>query len=231
MEVYRINEIKKCCDDVKIFKLSPIKGKISYSAGHFLMLHILDERGESVDKRPYSIASSPTQEYIELAIKMVGGRFTSELDKVGEGALVGVEGPYGSFTYKEQEKCAFIAGGTGIAPFMGILRYIDAQNKKGKFALFYSCRKKDEALYADELTELSKKNSDINVACFLTREEPEGWKGELGRIDKERIQKYAANPEEYDWYICGPVKMTVSMKEILIGLGVPEGKISIEGWG
>ena len=231
MEIYSIDEIKKYCDDVKIFRLSPIKGKINYKAGHFLMLHLLDEKGESIDKRPYSIASSPTEDHIELAIKMVGGRFTSELDKMKEGALLGVEGPYGHFTYKEQEKCAFIAGGTGIAPFMGILRYINAQNKKGKFVLFYSCRKKDDILYADELTALSEKNPDINIVCFLTREEPEGWKGELGRIDTKRVQKYAANSEEYDWYICGPVKMTVSMKEILIGLGVPEGKISIEGWG
>jgi len=231
MEIYRINEIEECCNDIKIFRLSPIKGNIDYKAGHFLMLHILDERGESTDKRPYSIASSPTQEYIELAIKMVGGRFTSELDKVEEGVLVGVEGPYGSFTYKEQNKCAFIAGGTGIAPFMGMLRYIDVQRKKGNFILLYSCRKKDEILYADELMELAEKNQDVSFVCFLTREEPEGWKGELGRIDKERIQKYTANPEEYDWYICGPVKMTLSIKEILIGLGVPEGKISLEGWG
>lgn len=230
MEIYRINEINKC-DDVKIFRLSPIKGKIDYEAGHFLMLHILDKNNGSLDKRPYSIASSPTQEYIELAIKMVGGRFTSKLDKLKEGDLVGMEGPFGDFTYKGQEKCAFIAGGTGIAAFMGMLRYIDAQRKKGKFVLFYSCRKKDEILYADELMELSEKNSDIEVVCFLTREEPEDWKGELGRVDKERIEKYAADSEDYDWYICGPVKMTASLKQILIEMGIPEDKIRIEGWG
>ena len=213
MEIYKITEIKKCCDDIKIFRLSPIKGKIDYKAGHFLTLHILDKNGNSIDNRPYSIASSPTQEYIELAIKMVGGRFTSKLDELDEGAEVGIEGPYGHFTYKEQEKCAFIAGGTGIAPFMGILRYVDAQRKKGNFILFYSCRKQENILYCDELKEISEGNEDIDVVCFLTREEPEDWKGELGRVDMEKLAKHVSNPEEYDWYICGPVKMTVSMKD------------------
>jgi len=230
MEIYRIDEIKKCCDNIRIFRLSPVRGKIDYKAGHFLMLHIIDKDGNSLDKRPYSIASSPTQEYIELAIKMVNGRFTSKLEELEEESLVGVEGPYGSFTYHDQEKCAFIAGGTGVAPFIGILRYIDAERKKGNFVLFYSCRKKEDILYYEELMKLTE-NSGITVVFFLTREEPREWKGELGRVNSERIRRYVPDALEYDWYICGPAKMTLSMKDMLIQLGVSEDKMRLEGWG
>ena len=167
MEFYRITTIRKCCDDIKMFQFVPVEGKLmEYKPGHFLTLHLLDENRKSIDSRPYSIASSPTQEYIELAIKIINGKFTSKLDKVKEGEIVGIEGPFGSFTYDDQKKCAFVGGGTGVAPLIGMLRYIDTKKIRGKFILFFSCRKKEDMPYSDELQKLSR-NPNIEIICFL----------------------------------------------------------------
>ncbi|MEM2908991.1 MAG: FAD-binding oxidoreductase [Candidatus Bilamarchaeaceae archaeon] len=231
MEKYRIMDIRTHEDGIRVIQLVPLAGRLfTYKPGNFLILHLLDEKGESIDKRPYSIASSPTQGYIELAIKMIGGRFTSKLEKLKEGDIVGVEGPLGHFTYDGQNKCVFIAGGVGVAPFMSMLRYIDATKKEGTFILFYSYGKRTDNPYREELNELSK-NPNITIVQFLTREMPAGWNGEIGRIDEARIGKYVKSPKEFRWYICGPPQMCLTLRDVLTGMGVPSRKIKLESWG
>ncbi|MFH1222500.1 MAG: FAD-dependent oxidoreductase [Candidatus Micrarchaeota archaeon] len=231
MQLYRIDSIKKCSEDVKIFRLVPVEGKTpDFKPGQFLMLELLDAAGNSIEKRPYSIASAPGENYIELAIKMIGGRFTSQLDKLDEGTIVGVEGPLGHFMYEEQKKATFIAGGIGISPLLGMLRHIAKHKIRGEFTLFYSCKNEKELVYYDELKQIAKKHG-IKLHVFLTRDCPPNCGYETGRIDAERIKKFVANPQETHFFICGPLKMALALKETLAAAGVPAKNIKFEGWG
>ncbi len=212
--------------------MEPEEGKVfDYAPGQFAYLHILDESGKTVVKRPYSIASSPSAPYLEFCIKMVGGELTGKLERMGKGTVVGVEGPFGHFSYSGQPNAAFIAGGTGIAPFVSILRYIAEKKLEGCFILFYSARTSGSVVYGDELARLEKENPNIKVVITLTREEPLGWKGECGRINEGMIRKYAAKPADFDWWICGPMALTKAMKECLLGKGVDPKRLRMEGWG
>lgn len=214
-----------------IFRMEPVEGKmLSFAPGHFVFLHILDQEGKTIVKRPYSIASLPDEPYLELCIKMIGGELTGRLEKMGEGSVVGIEGPFGHFLYEGQSNAAFVAGGTGIAPFISILRDIAKRKPKGRFMLFYSARTRKNIAYGEELARLERENPSIKVVITLTREEPEGWKGECGRIGEEMVCRYA-DPAEFDWWLCGPMPMIRAMKECLVKKGVEPKRIKIEGWG
>ncbi len=163
---------------------------------------------------------------------MVHGRLTGRLEKMAVGAVVGVEGPMGHFTYKDQPKAAFIGGGTGVAPFMGMLRHIAAKGIEGKFVLFYSVKDRQSMIYKEELRRLSEANPGIKVVVTLTKEEnPEDWAGECGRINHEMLAKHIGQPGEFEWWVCGPAEMVKSMRLCLAGMGADMKKLHMEAWG
>ncbi len=178
----------------------------------------------------YSIASSPTEEELEFCIKMIGGQLTSILNRAQVGDTYLVEGPMGHFIYEGQKRCGFVAGGTGIAPFISMLRFIRDKGVEGKFILFYSARRRDIILYKKELEDLAGSES-VDVVITLTREEPEGWTGEKGRINEAMLRKHGGELKGYHWFLCGPLKMTIVLREALLAGGVDEDKLKFEGWG
>ncbi len=229
---YRVTSIKQEADSVKVFRLEPLEGRVmNYKPGQFVFLHFLDEKGESTIKRAYSIASSPDLPYLELAIKMIGGEFTSKLDLVREGEILGVDGPHGHMAYNDESKTAMVCGGCGVAPMMGILRQIAKKQTKGDFILFYSVRNRDQIQYREELEEIRRKNPAVRLVITLTREEPAGWPGEYGRISWEMLKKHSPDPREFNWFMCGPVKMLGELRTSLVQGGVDKKKIKMEGWG
>lgn len=229
MEIYTVASITKSCDDVKIFRLVPASGKnMNFRPGQFVMLHLLDTDMTSIDKRPYSIASAPGSNSLELAIKIINGRFTSKLDKIQVGERVGIDGPFGNFIFNDERRAVFIAGGVGIVPIMAMLRHIDHKKLAGEYLLLYSCKTKKDILYAEELEKLRQKT---RIVIFLTRESWTDGGYETGRIDSARIKKYVPDVSGYAWFMCGSVEMTASLKDVLIKIGVPESSIKSEGWG
>lgn len=230
---YKIVSIDESLGDIKIFKLAPEDGKIpSYVSGQFVFIHALDQNGKSIEKRPYSVASSPTSTYLEFCIKMINGKMTNLLDKVKIGEVVGIEGPVGGFTYTYPNKAVFIAGGTGIAPIISMLRSISEKKETGEFIFFYSVKTEDHIIYKKELEDLTKKNQSIKVIVTLTQVAQEStWKGERGRFSKEMFAKYIRTPSDANYWICGPLVMIKEIKENLVSLGADMKKMKLEGWG
>jgi len=228
---YRILSVEPEASGIRVFKLEATEGAMApFLPGQFVFLHILD-KGKSMVKRPYSITSLPSSPYLEFIIKMVGGEMTGKLEKMKAGEVLGVEGPFGAFTYTGQKRAAFIGGGCGISPFIGILRHIADKKIDGSFMLFYSAKTREEIIYEEEFERLQKTNPGIKVVVTLTRESPQGWEGERGRVNDVMIKKYISNPGEFDWWMCGPKDMVVGLRTSLIGMGVEAQKIRIEGWG
>lgn len=222
MKKYKLESIKKT-GDIDIFTFSPVDGQpMIFIPGQFVMMYI----GEL--KRAYSIASSPSSKNLVFGIKLVDGKFTSELPKLKAGDQVDIDGPHGHFGYKQQKKCIFVAGGSAITPFIGMLEYINENKIEGDFKLFYSCREQKDICFSEFLSSLSS-NKNIQCVLTLTRDESSSWKGELGRINDNLIKKHVKNPAEYTWYICGPTKMLQDIKAIAKSFGATD--IKIEGWG
>ena len=210
-------------DDMKSFILAPDaeKGTESlawFSAGQYLSVAVKIE-GVTF-RRPYSIASSPRDtlsgKYM-ITVKRVGGGIVSGfiLDNYSVGTKLDVSAPLGDFTYerlRDAKTIIGIAGGSGITPFRALAKAITEGDEKCSLVLLYGSRTLADAVFSDEIAEMSKKCSCVKLVNVLSNEQKEGC--ESGFITAELIQKYA--PEgEYSIFMCGPQAMyTFVDKEI-----------------
>lgn len=233
MTDYRIVSITKDGSNVKIFKLEAVNGSdISFKPGQFVNLHIKTQTSEPPLFRQFSIASSPSRKTLEFCIKILKeGKFTSQIDKMNVGDVLGIIGPFGHFAYDDSNSCAFVAAGTGIAPIISMLRHIVEKKIAGKFTLIYSNKTEKSILYYQELRALAGAYPGINVVFTLTQEVPENWKGETGRIDHAMIERHISDAGSRAWYFCGPVDFVKTIKDFALGKGVHPTKIKMEGWG
>ena len=125
---------------------------LRFESGHFVMVGIV------VDGRPlmraYSIASAHYEEHLEFfSIKVPNGPLTSRLQhlKVGDDVLVGKK-PTGTLVLTDLlpgRNLYLFATGTGLAPFMSIIRDPDTYERFAKIVLVHGVRKVDELAYAD----------------------------------------------------------------------------------
>lgn len=175
--------------------------------------------------RAYTISSSPLQKkFIDITFRVYWqGRLTPHLYNLKKGNRINIDGPYGDFVFTDNMKnVVFIAGGTGIVPFMSMLRYIRDKNLKPKISLLYSCRTKKDIIFKEELYKICQQLS-INYYLTLTRDET--WKGNKGRIRKEILEKQDPSAT---FFVCGPPQMVADIKKIVSDLGVTE--IKTEEW-
>lgn len=232
MPKFKLIEIIQASTDTKILRFSPAEGTLfTYIPGHFAFIHILDSSGSSLVKKPYSIASSPDLPYLEFCIKMVNGQVTGPLNEKKVGDIVGIEGPLGHFTFNPALDSVFLAGGTGIAPMVGMVRHATKLKSSTKLTVFFSSKDESSILYQSEFDSLKKQNPNLTVIYTLTREVSKNPHYESGRISKELIEKHLTSPQSRFWYMCGPLEMLKSFKEYAISLGADSKKMKMEGWG
>jgi len=229
---YRISEIIKETPDVTIFRFKSGDGSIlDFEPGMFIMLYYKSSTEEI--GRAYSIASAPGSDTIELIISMIHGKVTSKLEEAKIGDIYYVSGPYGQFRFdpNRNKKVLFIAGGTGVAPFLSMLRYLKEKALTTDVSLIYSVRYPNEIIRKAELEELSK---SINLKLTITVTRPQqgdNWSAETGHINEDMIKRIVPDFSERDPYICGPLAFTKAMKQVLNNLGVEDSRIRADVWG
>ena len=220
-----IIKVKQETPDVKTFRLK-LEHPIKFISGQFCLVSCIGKKICDGEDRPFTFASSPTEKEIELTVKIMG-KYTRALDSLTAGDKFNISQPSGTalnFDETVKEDVVFIAGGSGITPFMSAIRYAVAKQLKNNITLLFSNQKEEDIIYRKELDNLP---ASIKVVNTLTADD---WDGETGRIDRDMIEKYVDNPKERLWYICGPPPMVQAMKEILLNIGIIEKNIRIEGW-
>lgn len=231
---YEISEIIKETPEVNIFKFKAQDGsKLSYDPGMFVMINYLNPETKEQIARAFSLASKPDDESLEFAISMIHGRFTSKLDTAKVGDVYYMSGPYGQFKYdpSQNKKVLFVAGGTGLAPFLSMLRLIKEKGLDTDIQLLYSMRFHTEIICKAELEDYEK-TLKFQSTMSVTREQnlPE-WKGEYGHVDAAMIARHVADSKERTCYVCGPLKFTKAIEAALIELGVDKANIKADVWG
>lgn len=234
---YIVKEAFEQVPGVRTLRVSPEAGGPvpAFQPGMFVDLHLAKPDGSWTGYfAAYSIASSPTTtEYYELTYKLKGP-FTQELAKLKAGDLIGCTAPQGKGYYVEGEDLVLIAGGIGVTPSMGMLRYATATGSKNKITLLYSSHNPQEVTYGKEMDELAAKNPNIRIVHTFTRCTPEQIpKGcEAGRINEEMLRRYVTEPADKHWFLCGSVEMTRALLTVLrVNLGVNFKNIHFESWG
>lgn len=230
---YVISKIEKQTPDVTIFSFKATDGtRLPFEPGMFVMVYYRNSQTNEEIGRAFSLASLPDQDTLEFAIAMIHGRFTSKLDTARVGDTYYVTGPYGQFKLDPNDKkLLFIAGGTGLAPFLSMLKYFDEKKMSVDAVLLYSVR---YAVDIIDKNELERWKSGIGLRYYVTVTRPEQspeWNGEKGHIDANMIAKYAADVLERTCYIVGPLAFTKAMKEALKSLNVQDARVKADVWG
>jgi glycine betaine catabolism B len=229
-----ITEMSKETPDVVLFRFeSQDKIKMGFDPGMFVMIAYVDPATKEKTARAFSIASAPSQDFLEFYISMVHGKLTSKLENAKIGDSYYITGPYGQFKFSPSadKKVLFLAGGTGLAPFMSMLREMKLLSSGNDVSMIYSVKYPNEIIRKSELAELG---SQINLKTHITVTRPQpgdGWTGQTGHIDSEMIKRYAPDFAERMTYICGPLNFAQAMKDALMALGVPSERIKSDVWG
>jgi ferredoxin--NADP+ reductase len=160
--------------------------------------------------RLYSIASAEKDENIEILYKIIpAGELTPKFMKLKRGNYIYVSPPFGNFISPMLEAW-FIATGTGIAPFISMLKSGNAKNNK----LIHGSRHPYDFYFSDYLETTLKDNY---IKCFTGHEDVPSYKG--------RVTQYLYSLDNLNtglkYYLCGSAEMVVDTREILIRRGVP----------
>jgi ferredoxin-NADP reductase len=230
---YVLESMDKKNKDVWIFRFrAQDNAYLDFTPGMFAMLFYKDPgTGEEIG-RAFSIANEPPSTYFEFMIAMIHGQMTSKLEQANAGDVYYISAPYGQFKFdiNSCKKPLFIAGGTGIAPFFSMLRFAKSVGISMSANMIYSIRYPYDIIEKDVLDGFV--SDGIKLTITVTRPQPgDGWTGQTGHIDAEMIKKYAPDFAGRECYICGPPNFVKAIKEVVMGLGVPEGTIRAEMWG
>lgn len=153
------------------------------------------------------------------------------------GDKVAISGPYGEFFIKDTDReMMFIGGGAGMAPMRShIFDQFVTKHTKRKATFWYGGRSKRELFYMDDFEKIQKDFSNFRFEVALSEPKPEdNWKGYTGFIHQVIYDNYLKNhpePEEIEYYLCGPPMMNSAVQKMLDDLGVPEEMIAFDDFG
>lgn len=188
-------------------------------------------------QRSYSIASAPHPSTIELAVERLDdGEVSAYLtDVLVPGDQLELRGPIGGyFTWMPSDggPVLLVAGGSGVAPLMSMIRERFARESDVPMRLLYSSRAWDEVIYRDELNELSARGNGFELVQTLTRRQPPIWTGFSRRIDREMLNEVAFPADAAPLaYVCGPTTLVESAAALLVDLGYNPARIKTERFG
>jgi len=153
------------------------------------------------------------------------------------GDKVTVSGPYGEFFIKPTEReMMFIGGGAGMAPMRShIFDLFNTRKTNRKATFWYGGRSSRELFYVDQFEEIEKNNPNFKFNIGLSEPLPEdNWDGYTGFIHQIIMDNYLKNhpePEDIEYYLCGPPMMNDAVLKMLDDYGVPEEMIAFDDFG
>lgn len=153
------------------------------------------------------------------------------------GDKVIISGPYGDFFIKETEReMVYIGGGAGMAPLRShIFHLFHTLKTDRKVSYWYGARSKREIFYEEDFRKIEKEFPNFSFHVALSEPLPEDkWDGYTGFIHQVVLDNYLKDhpePEEVEYYLCGPPIMNESVLNVLDSLGVPEENIDLDDFG
>ena len=165
--------------------------------------------------------------------------------KVGD--KVTISGPYGEFFIKETDaEMIYIGGGAGMAPMRSHLFHLFHTLKTGrKVTYWYGGRSKRELFYEEDFRQIEREFPNFKFHIVLSEPLPEdNWKaknslndegdGFLGFVHNAVIDhqlKLHPNPEEIEFYFCGPPLMNAAVIKMCDDWGIPPENVSFDDFG
>jgi ferredoxin-NADP reductase len=205
-----------------------------FLAGQYVNVYV--DVATSRTSRPFAISSSPSDASAwDLTVRRVhGGRVSNHLiDHVKAGDHLSSTGPMGSFHHNplfHGDDVAFLAGGSGVAPAMSMIRDIIDHDLPRRLHLIYGSRSESDVIFKRQLDHISRLDPRITVDHVILDPEP-GSPGRSGLITAETITALAGRLAGRMVYVCGPQAMYPHALGQLAELGHPRRRIRFEANG
>jgi Na+-transporting NADH:ubiquinone oxidoreductase subunit F len=237
-ELFSVREYESVCTqieeltyDTRLFRFElkePVE--IEFVPGQYIQLLCprYKKSGEEV-YRAYSIASDPLQRnVVDLIIRRVpnGICTTYCFDYLKTGDSVKITGPYGEFRLSDTDSAMiFIAGGSGMAPFVSILHQMKNAGLSRKAVYFFGGNQVRDLFMLEKMKEFEGELGDFKFVPVVARpDEEESWKGQTGLVT-EAVKRSISDLSGYEGYLCGSPGMIDASIKVLSELGMDEEKI------
>ncbi|GJO41177.1 electron transfer protein FdxB [Mycobacterium marinum] len=196
-----------------------------------------DLGGQGV-RRNYSICAPATRAQLRIAVKHIpGGAFSTFVaNDLKAGDVLELMTPTGQFGTPlnplERKHYVGLVAGSGITPVLSILATTLEIEAESRFTLIYGNRTKESTMFRAELDRLESRYADRLEILHVMSNEPLHTPELRGRIDTEKLNRWLTSnlsPETVDeWFICGPMEMTTTVRDSLIEHGVDTEHIHLE---
>jgi ferredoxin-NADP reductase len=236
--IWRVAEVAKIVDETPRVKslLLDVPGWPGHRPGQHVDVRLTAEDGYQA-QRSYSVASEPENARLMLTVELIEGGevspyLTSDIRPGDKFELRGPVGGYFIWTAAIGGPLFLVAGGSGIAPLMSMLRYRAAAKSATPTLLLYSSRTLKDIIYREELDQMAARNQGLTIVYTLTRRQPPGWTGGARRIDCSMLASVGpsvmARPKIF---ICGPTSLVDSAAQSLLEIGYERNSIKTERFG
>lgn len=227
----KCSEIRDLTHDIKLFRFELVEPpEVKFVSGQYMQfLAPAYEKSKEDVYRAYSIASdSAKKNVLEFIIRLVPGGICTTycFEYLKEGDDAKMNGPYGEFRLTETEKeMVWIAGGSGMAPFVSILYQMKNMNNQRKVTYYFGSNKVRELFFLDEMKQFEKDLPNFKfVPVVFKPDEDEKWGGETGLVT-EAVGRNNKNLTDIEGYLCGSPGMIDASIKVLKELGMNEEKI------
>ena len=198
--------------------------------------------------RAYSMANYPEEKgIIMLNVRIASppprnpnvppGKMSSYIFDLKPGDTTEISGPFGEFFAKDTDKeMVFVGGGAGMAPMRShIFDQFRRIKTDRKVTFWYGARSKREMFYVEDFDSIQEENDNFKWYVALSEPlESDNWDGYTGFIHNVLYENYLKdhpNPEDCEYYLCGPPIMNKCVIDMLLSLGVEREDIALDDFG
>lgn len=196
-----------------------------------------DLGGEGIH-RSYSICAPATRAQLRIAVKHIpGGAFSTLVtNELKAGDVLELMTPTGRFGTTPdplaRRHYVGLVAGSGITPVLSILETVLEVENQSRFTLIYGNRTADSTMFRQDLARLEARYADRLEITHVLSDEPLHTPERRGRIDRDRLQwllDTSVAPNTVDeWFVCGPVDMSTTARDVLTDRGVADERIHVE---
>jgi predicted ferric reductase len=209
---YTVDRVERPTTDMLDVTLTPAgPTALPLTGGQFVYLRVGGNRAWR--EHPFSVAGTPADGSVRLTIRALGRDTHRLYADLGEGLPATLNGPYGMFDYTlGGPRQIWIAGGIGIAPFLGWLSR--PSGTLPRTDLFYTTPTVEDAPFLSELKAAAERHPGIRLHAHSSRNQ--------GRLTAGRIQEASGPlPPDTHVFLCGPVSMVEELTRDLHRQGIP----------
>ena len=214
------------------FRFSTEGTGFRYLSNQFVRLALPEVADPWGSARSFSLSSSPSEDgFIAITCKISDTPFKQALSIMKPGETGVVYGPLGAFLFDRQHPAVFLAGGIGITPLRGMIRFAHDTSFRHEMVLLYSARTPEELVFRSELDAIAREGGRLHAEYSITRpkDTTAAWQGRTGRIDEKWVREAAHGLRHPRFYICGLPEMVGDMVRTLQdSMGVPEESVDYE---